>query len=41
MSSFIHEEYPVEKGDYTRAGEASADIKRRLKQLGVSSNVMR
>ena len=41
MSSFIHEEYPVAKGDYTRAGEASADIKRRLKQLGVSSNVMR
>ena len=39
MSSFIHEEYPVEKGDYTRAGEASADIKRRLKQLGVSSTV--
>ena len=41
MSSFIHAEYPVEKGDYTRAGEASADIKRRLKQLGVSSMVMR
>ena len=41
MSSFIHAEYPVEKGDYTRAGEASADIKRRLKQLGVSSTVMR
>ena len=41
MSSFIHAEYPVAKGDYTRAGEASADIKRRLKQLGVSSNVMR
>ena len=41
MSSIIHEEYPVEKGDYTRAGEASADIKRRLKQLGVSSMVMR
>ena len=41
MSSFIHAEYPVAKGDYTRAGEASADIKRRLKQLGVGSNVMR
>ena len=27
--------------DYTRAGEASADIKRRLKQLGVSSMVLR
>ena len=41
MSSFIHAEYPVAKGDYTRAGEASADIKRRLRQLGVGSNVMR
>ncbi len=41
MSSIIHAEYPVQKGDYTRAGEASADIKRRLKQLGVSSMVMR
>ena len=41
MSAIIHEVYPVEAGDYTRAGEASADIKRRLKQLGVSSNVLR
>lgn len=41
MSVIIHEEYPVQAGDYVRAGEASADIKRRLKQLGVSSNVMR
>ena len=41
MSSFIHAEYPVAAGDYTRAGEASTDIKRRLKQLGVSGLVMR
>ena len=41
MGSFIHAEYPVKTGDYTRAGEASADIKRRLKQLGVSAQVMR
>lgn len=41
MSAFIHSEYPVAAGDYTRAGEASADIKRRLKQLGVSSMVLR
>lgn len=41
MSAFIHAEYPVEAGDYTRAGEASADIKRRLKQLGVGSMVLR
>ena len=39
--SFLHAEYPVTAGDYTRAGEASADIKRRLKQLGVSSLVLR
>ncbi|MBE5786026.1 MAG: anti-sigma regulatory factor [Clostridiales bacterium] len=41
MSALIHAVYPVQAGDYTRAGEASADIKRRLKQLGVSSLVMR
>ena len=39
--SFVHADYPVQAGDYTRAGEASADIKRRLKQLGVSAQVMR
>ena len=37
----LHAEYPVEAEDYTCAGEASADIKRKLKQLGVSSNVLR
>lgn len=41
MSTLMHAEYPVETADYTRAGEASADIKRRLKQLGVSSMVLR
>ena len=41
MNALIHAEYPVAAGDYTRAGEASADIKRRLKQLGVSSMVLR
>lgn len=39
--SVLHAEYPVATGDYTRAGEASADIKRRLKQLGVGSSVLR
>ena len=37
----MHEEYPVEKSDYTRAGEASASIKRILKQLGISGSVLR
>lgn len=41
MSVLLHREYPVEKADYTRAGEASADIKRSLKQLGVPSSVLR
>ncbi|MBQ4075261.1 MAG: anti-sigma regulatory factor [Clostridia bacterium] len=41
MSAFIHTVYPVASGDYTRAGEASADIKRKLKQLGVASMVLR
>ena len=41
MSAVIHAEYPVETADYTRAGEASADIKRKLKQLGVPSLVLR
>ena len=39
--SVLHVEYPVEMGDYDRAGEASADIKRKLKQLGVSATVLR
>ncbi len=37
----IHEQYAVQMGDFTRAGEASADIKRKLKQLGVQSMVLR
>lgn len=41
MSTMIHAVYPVDADDYTRAGEASADIKRKLKQLGVSSMVLR
>ncbi len=41
MSTMIHAVYPVDADDYTRAGEASADIKRKLKQLGVSSLVLR
>ena len=41
MNGLIHSEYPRETADYTHAGEASADIKRQLKQLGVSANVTR
>lgn len=41
MSTYIHTAYPVSAGDYTRAGEASADIKKRLMQLGIGSRVIR
>ncbi|MBQ9944383.1 MAG: anti-sigma regulatory factor [Clostridia bacterium] len=39
--SMIHAVYPVAADNYTCAGEASADIKRKLKQLGVDSKVLR
>lgn len=41
MSAFIHVVYPVASGDFASAGGASADIKRKLKQLGVASIVLR
>jgi len=34
-------EYKVEGGDFTRAGYASSQIKRMLKQLGVDSNIIK
>lgn len=37
----MHTEYAVAARDYTRAGDASADIKRRLRQLGVSTELLR
>ncbi len=37
----IHETYEVAAGDYQRAGEASAAIKRVLRQLGVSGPALR
>ena len=41
MSILLKKEYPVEAADFETAGEASADIKRTLKQLGVNSQVLR
>lgn len=42
MSELLYREvYPVEKDDFVRAGEASAKIKRVLKQLGVDSDKIR
>ena len=37
----IHTAYDIKAGDYVYAGEASADIKRQLKQLGVNSATLR
>lgn len=41
MSVFLEEIFPVEAGDYVSAGQASAAIKRKLKQLGVVATVLR
>ena len=35
MEELLRITYPVTAADYTSAGKASTDIKRRLKQLGV------
>lgn len=37
----IKKQYAIEKGNYLKAGEASQDIKRTLKQLGVAGSVLR
>ncbi len=41
MEELFRTVYPVEAADYTSAGQASADIKRKLKQLGVGGDVLR
>ena len=41
MEELFRINYPVAAADYTSAGKASADIKRRLKQLGVGGDVLR
>ncbi len=41
MEALIHASYPVASADYVSAGRASADIKKRLKQLGVGGDVLR
>ena len=41
MSVFLEEVFPVSAGDYVRAGQASATIKRKLKQLGIDAGVLR
>ena len=41
MEELFRMDYPVKTADYSSAGKASADIKRRLKQLGVGGDVLR
>ena len=41
MSQSIREIFPVASGAYETAGEASAAIKRKLRQLGVDKDVLR
>ena len=41
MEELFRISYPVAAADYTSAGKASTDIKKRLKQLGVGGDVLR
>ena len=41
MEELFRITYPVAAADYTSAGQASTDIKRRLKQLGIGGDVLR
>ena len=41
MEELFRMNYPVKTADYSSAGKASADIKRRLKQLGIGGDVLR
>ncbi|MEF9839693.1 MAG: ATP-binding protein [Lachnospiraceae bacterium] len=41
MSDSITFHYNVSGDDFTRAGEASSDVKNKLKQIGVDNNVIR
>ena len=41
MSDSIKLHYDVPGDDFTRAGAASGDVKRTLKQLGISPNIIR
>ena len=41
MADILEFTYEVSGEDFTRAGEASSDVKRKLKKLGVSPDVIR
>ena len=41
MAEVMELNYTVSNEDFTRAGEASSDVKKKLKQLGVSPDAIR
>ena len=41
MEEAIILKYPISGDDFTRAGEASSDVKRKLKQMGISPEAIR
>ena len=41
MDDVITLQYKVSPDDFTRAGEASSDVKNKLKQLGISPTAIR
>ena len=41
MSNSIHLSYTVSGDDFTRAGEASSDLKSKLKKMGVAPEIIR
>ncbi|MEG1575708.1 MAG: anti-sigma regulatory factor, partial [Clostridium sp.] len=41
MEDVITLTYEVDPEDFTRAGEASSDVKNKLKQLGISPTAIR
>ncbi|MDO4585459.1 MAG: ATP-binding protein [Planctomycetia bacterium] len=41
MEDRIILEYPISPDDFTRAGEASSDVKKKLKQMGIPPEIIR
>lgn len=41
MSDVLHLKYNVSDEDFTRAGEASSDVKKRMKQLAIPPEIIR
>ncbi len=41
MSDVLHLKYEVSDDDFTRAGEASSDVKKRMKQLAIPPEIIR